>query len=156
MEAEKIGGRFGHEGGELVEANDTVAIAVGLGHHRGELVVGEGMAHLGHGAGELRRRDIAVAVTVEGAEDLEQLLLVDENLLVEVGHDGVQELVELDVSVAVFVHVGEQSVYLIAGGFDSEGAEEGRQLEVREAAVGVHVEAFEYVAELFDLVGFLH
>lgn len=67
-----------------------------------------------------------------------------------------QELVELDVSVAVFVHVGEQRVELVAGGFDSEGTEERRQLQVREAAVRVHVEAFEYFAELFDLVSFLH
>ena len=108
-------------------------------------MVGERVAHLGHGAGELGRRDVAVAVAVEGAEDLEQLLLVDEDVLVEVGHDRMQELVELDISVAVFVHVGEQRVDLVAGGFDAEGTEERRQLEVREAAVGVHVEAVEYV-----------
>ena len=42
---------------------------------------------------------------------------------------------------------------LVAGGrLDAEGAEEGGELQVGEAAVGVHVEPGEDVAELLELI----
>lgn len=42
---------------------------------------------------------------------------------------------------------------LVAGGFDSEGSEQSAELELGEAAIGVHVKAGEDVFELGELVG---
>lgn len=152
-EAKKIGGGLGHDDGELVKANDTVAIGVGLAHHLRELAVRQRVTHFGHGSGELGGGDVAVSVAVEGPENLQELLLVDEHLLAHVGHDGADELVELHGAVAVGVHVGQQDVKLVAGGLEAKGAEKGRQLQLREAAVRIHVEAHEDVLQLLQLLG---
>lgn len=111
------------------------------------------MAHLGHGTGELGGGDVAIAVAIERSEDLQQLLLIDENIVVHVGENGIDQFVEFDGAVAVGIHVGEERVELVAGGLDAEGAEEGAELELGEAAVGVHVEAPENVVQLLELVG---
>lgn len=153
LEAKKTSGRPTQDGGELVKAYDAIPIGVGLVHHVGELAVRQGVAHLRHGPRELGGGDVAVAVPVEGPEHLEQLLLVYENLLViHVGEDGVGELVKLDVAVAVLVHVGEEGVELVPGGLDAERPEEGGELQVGQAAVGVHVEVVEDLSQLLHLV----
>lgn len=152
-EAKKIGGGLGHDGGELAKANDAVAIGVGLAHHLGELAVRQRVTHFGHGSGELGGGDVAVAVAVEGTENLQELLLVDEHLLAHVGHDGSDELVELHGAVAVGVHVGQQDVKLVAGGLEAKGSEKRRQLQVGEAAVRIHVEAHENILQLLQLLG---
>lgn len=33
----KVSGGLGHDGGELIEANDTITVGIGLTHHLGEL-----------------------------------------------------------------------------------------------------------------------
>ncbi|CAL9149835.1 unnamed protein product [Musa hybrid cultivar] len=151
-EAEEFGGGLGHDGGELFEADDTVAVGIGLLHHVGELDEGQRLAHARHGPRQLRRRYEPVAVPVEAAEDLQELLLVDHGLL---GHDGRErrrELVELHGAVAVGVHACEHRVDLVAVGLEAEGAEEGSELQLGQAAVPVHVEAIEYVAQLLQLL----
>lgn len=80
--AEKICGGPGHDGGEFVEANYAIAVGVGLPHHLGKFAVGQRMTHLSHGTGELGGSDEAIAVTIEGFENLHQLLLIDENIVV--------------------------------------------------------------------------
>lgn len=42
---------------------------------------------------------------------------------------------------------------LVAGGLEAEGAEEGGEFELGEAAVGVHVESHEDVLQLLQLIG---
>lgn len=69
-----------------------------------------------------------------------------------VGEDYGDELVELDGSVAVGIHSGEEGVDLVAGELEAEGSEEGGELEQREAAVGVHVEAGEDLLQLVQLI----
>ena len=76
-EAEEVDGGLGHDGGELREADDAVAVGVGLAHHVGELGVADGVAQARHGARELGGGDEAVAVAVQGAEGLGELRLVD-------------------------------------------------------------------------------
>lgn len=110
------------------------------------------MSHLGHRSCELRGGNVSITVAVEGSKNLQELLLVDEDILVHVGHDGGDELVKLDVAVAVVIHVGKEAVELVPGGLDAEGTEERGELQVGEAAIGVHVEAVEYVVELLDLI----
>lgn len=151
--AEEIGGGFGHDGGEFVEANYAVAVNVGESHHLGELAVGKRLAHLGHGTGELGGGDVAIAVAIERSENLQQLFLIDEDIVVHIGENGIDQFLEFDGAVAVGIHVGEERVELVAGGLDSKGAEERPELELREAAIGVHVEAPENVLQLLQLVG---
>lgn len=111
------------------------------------------MTHFGHGSGELGGGDVAVSVAIERPEDLRELLLVDEDLRVHVGQDGGDELVELDGAVSVGVHVGEEDVELVTGGLDAQRPEQGGELELGEAAVGVHIEAHEDVFQLLQLIG---
>lgn len=109
------------------------------------------MAHLRHGTSELRSGDVAIAIAIERSENLQQLLLIDENIVVHVGENGIDEFIEFYRAVAVGIHVGEERMELVAGGFDAEGAEKGAELELREAAVGVHVETPENVVQLLEL-----
>lgn len=152
-QTKKNGGGPGHDGGELLEADDAVTVGVCLPHHLRQLAVRQGMAHLGHRPGQLSRRDVAVAVAVKQPEHLRQLLLVDKDLLGHVGQQGTDQLVKLDRAVAIGVHVGEHGVDLVAGRLEAKGAEEGGELELREAAIGVHVEAREDVPKLLQLLG---
>jgi hypothetical protein len=156
-EAEEVDGGLGHDGGELLEADDAVAVGVGLAHHVGELGVADGVAQPRHGPRELGGGDESVAVAVEGAEGLGELRLVD-------GHGGAAgpqeqrregggELVELHGAVAVGVHGGDERVDLVpGGGAEAQGAEQRRELQHGEAPVAVEVEAEEELAELAQLL----
>ena len=79
-----------------MQAEDAVTVGVGLLHHVAELAVGEGVPHLSHLSGELGGGDVAAAVAVEGAEELNDLVLVEKHLLVDVGEDCADDLVEFD------------------------------------------------------------
>ena len=149
---EKIRGGFSHDGGEFIEANNAVAVGIGLAHHIGEFPVGERMAHFGHGTSELGGGDVAITIAIERSENLHQLLLVDENIIVHIGENGIDEFIEFDGAVAVGIHVGEERMELVAGGFDAEGAEEGAEFELGETAIGIHVETPENVVQLLELV----
>lgn len=135
-----------------MEADDAVAVGISFPHHVAQFSIGKRVAHLGHLSGELGGGDVAVAVAVEGAENLHELILVDEDLFVDVGQNGVNQFVEFDGAVAVGVDVGEKDVDLVTVRFEAEGAEEGGEFEVSEAAVVVHVEAAEDVLQLLELI----
>nr|CAB3477544.1 unnamed protein product [Digitaria exilis] len=156
-EAEEIDGGLGHDGGELLEADDAVAVGVGLAHHVGELGVADGVAHPRHGARELGGGDEAVAVAVEGAEGLGELGLVDGDGGAagpeEQRRQGGGELVELHGAVAVGVHGGDERVDLVPGGrAEPQRPEQRRQLQLGEAPVAVEVEAEEELPELAQLL----
>ncbi|KAA0034510.1 hypothetical protein E5676_scaffold475G00530 [Cucumis melo var. makuwa] len=148
----KIRGGFSHDGGEFIEANNAVAVGIGLPHHLGEFAVGERMPHFRHGTSELGGGDVSITITIERSENLHQLLLIDENIVVHIGENGIDEFIEFDGAVAVGIHVGEERMELVAGGFDAERAEEGAEFELGETAVGIHVETPENVVELLELV----
>ncbi|CAL9133068.1 unnamed protein product [Musa acuminata var. zebrina] len=139
--------------GELLEVDAAVAVGVGLLDHAGELAGGEGVAELGHGVGELRGGDVPVAVAVEHLEQPAELLLGvggfgSDELRGDEGH----ELGELDEAVGVGVGPVDQGFQLVVAGLEADGAEEGAQLQLGEAAVLVAVEGAEDFAKLPQLL----
>jgi hypothetical protein len=145
--------RGGDGARELLEVDPAVAVGVGLLDHPRELLDGERVAELGHGVRELGRGDEAVAVAVEDGEQLPELVLgvwgsVDE----EVGGHERDELGELDEAVGVGVGAGDERVELVGAGLEAQGPEQGAELQLREAAVGVAVEGAEDLPQLLQLV----
>uniref|UniRef100_A0A0A8XUJ0 Uncharacterized protein n=1 Tax=Arundo donax TaxID=35708 RepID=A0A0A8XUJ0_ARUDO len=138
---------------ELLEVDASVTVGVGLLDHAGELLDGEGVAELGHGVCELGGGDESVAVAVEDAEEPAELVLgVGGAIGEEVGGDERDELGELDEAVGVGVGALDERVELVGAGLEPQRAEEGPQLQLRQAPVGVAVEGPEDLAELRQLV----
>ena len=91
-----------HHGHELLEADPSVAVHVGLPHHDVDLGLGQRHLVLLHGLLQLLGRDEAVVVGVEVVERFPEIFL-EGGLLHLVLHQH-QELFELDCPVAVNVH----------------------------------------------------
>ncbi|CAD5194403.1 unnamed protein product [Musa acuminata subsp. malaccensis] len=139
--------------GELLEADAPVAVGVGLLDHAGKLGGGEGVAELGHGVDELCGGDVPVAVAVEHLEQPEELLLGVGGLgRHELRGDEDHELGELDEAVSVGVGPLDEGIQLVGARLEAQGAEEGAQLELGEAAVVVSVEGAEDLPELCQLL----
>lgn len=138
---------------ELLEVDAPVAVGVSLLDHPRELLDGERVAEPGHGVRELGRGDEPVAVAVEDGEEPAELVLgVGGAVGEEVGCHERDELGELDEAVGVGVGAGDERVELVGAGRESQGPEQGPQLQLRQAAVGVAVEGAEDLPELRQLV----
>ncbi|KAG0478801.1 hypothetical protein HPP92_013520 [Vanilla planifolia] len=61
---------------ELLEADEAVAVDVGLDHHMVELFVRQGLTEAVEDGAELRRRDLAVSIGVEFEENSLQFVLL--------------------------------------------------------------------------------
>lgn len=136
-ETEKIGGGFRHNRREFIKTNDTIPITISLPHHLRQLLVSQRLTHFRHSSGEFRGGDVPIPIPIEDPEHLYQLILIHQDLITNVGENRVDQFVEFNGSVPVGIHGGEQSMELIAVGFQTQGAEERRKLEMGEAAVGV-------------------
>jgi hypothetical protein len=147
----KCGGGDGAR--ELLEIDAAIAVGVCLLDHSRELLDGERVAELGHGVRQLGRGDEPVAVAVEDGEELAELVLgVRGPVLEEVGGHERHKLGELDEAVGVGVGTGDERVELVGAGRQAQGPEQGAQLQLRQAAVGVAVEGPEYLPQLRQLV----
>jgi hypothetical protein len=147
----KCGGGDGAR--ELLEIDAAVAVDVCLLDHSRELLDGERVAEPGHGVRQLGRGDEPVAVAVEDGEELAELVLgVRGPVLEEVGGHERHKLGELDEVVGVGVGTGDERVELVGAGRQAQGPEQGAQLRLRQAAVGVAVEGPEDLLQLRQLV----
>lgn len=85
-------------------------------------------------------------------EPAELVLGVGGAVVEELGSDEGDELGELDEAVGAGVRAVDDGVELVGAGLEAEGAEEGAQLQLRQAAVLVAVEGPEDLPQLRQLV----
>jgi len=111
------------------------------------------VAEPGHGVRELGGGDEPIPVAVEDGEELTELVLgVRGPVGEEVGGDERDEFGELYEAVGVGVGAGDERVELVGAGRQAQGPEQGAQLQLRQAAVGVAVEGPEDLPQLRQLV----
>merc|ERR1719478_1408185 len=139
-----------HDLDELLVVDLAVTVNVGLADHLVDLLVGELLAEVGHDVAELSRRDEAVAVLVEDAEGLLELLL-RVGVLHLAGHEGA-ELGEVNGAVAVGIDLVDHVLQLSLGRVLAERAHDGAELLGGDGAITVLVEEGEGLLELSDLL----
>merc|ERR1719181_1347302 len=139
-----------HDLDELLVVDLAVTVNVRLADHLVDLLVGELLAEVGHDVAKLSRRDEAVAVLVEDAEGLLELLL-GVRVLHLAGHQGA-ELREVNGAVAVGIDLVDHVLQLRLGRVLAERAHDGAELLGGDRAVTVLVEEGEGLLELGDLL----
>eukprot|EP01084_Bolivina_argentea_P181929 314162_1 len=139
-----------HHLDELLVVDLAVTVDVGLADHLVDLLVGELLAEVRHDVAELSSGDETVAVLVENAESLLDLLL-GVGVLHLAGHQG-QELGEINRAAAVLVDLVDHVLELSLSGVLAEGAHDGAELLGRDGAIAVLVEQGEGLLELADLL----
>merc|ERR1719217_1112082 len=139
-----------HDLDELLVVDLAVTVNVGLADHLVDLLVGQLLAEVGHDVAQLSRRDEAVAVLVEDAERLLQLLL-RVRVLHLARHEGA-ELREVNGAVAVGIDLVDHVLQLSLRRVLAERAHHGAQLLGGDGAVAVLVEQRERLLELGDLL----
>merc|ERR1711924_206524 len=115
-----------HDLDELLVVDLAVTVNIGLADHLVDLLVGQLLAEVGHDVAELSRGDEAVAVLVEHAEGLLELLL-GVGVLHLARHQGA-ELGEVNGAVAVSVDLVDHVLKLGLGGVLAQGAHHGAKL----------------------------
>merc|ERR1719482_1117653 len=139
-----------HDLHELLVVDLAVTVNVGLADHLVDLLVGQLLAEVGHDVAQLSRRDEAVAILVEDAEGLLELLL-GVGVLHLARHEGA-ELGEVNRAVAVSIDLVDHVLELSLGRVLAERAHDGAKLLGGDGAVTVLVEKGEGLLELSDLL----
>merc|ERR1711910_189913 len=131
------------------ESQDGNGVVTGPDHLI-HLLIGELLSQVGHHVPELSRGDETVAVLVEDAERLPNLLLAVCVLHLP-GHHG-EELGEVDRAVAVGVHLVDHVLQLGLCGVLAQGPHHRSELLGGDGAVAILVEEGERLLELRDLL----
>jgi len=136
-----------HHDLELLERDEAVAVLVDALDHAAALRDGGGLAEAPEDARELGGGDGAVAVGVEDAERVAEVLLDCRRVA---GHRRVQrrELVQADEAVAVRVRLGHHPRHLVVGGRVAQALEQRGELRPRDPTVAVRVELAEHARHL--------
>lgn len=141
------GAASGHHDLEFLEGDEAVAVLVDALDHAAALLDGGLLAEAVEDAGELGGGDGAVAVGVEDAEGVAEVLLDGGRVAAGGGVEG-GELVEADEAVAVGVRLGHHAGELVVGGRVPEALEQRAELGPRDPAVAVGVELAEHPLHL--------
>merc|ERR1712117_692932 len=128
----------------------TVPVNIGFPDHLIHLFIGELLSQVGHHMPELSRGDETVAILVEDAERLPDLLLAVCVLHLP-GHHG-EELGEVDRAVAVGVNLVDHVLQLGLSGVLAQGPHHRSELLGGDGAVAILVEEGERLLELRDLL----
>ena len=143
-------GGGGNDGLELVEVDAVVAVGVDFLHHVRQLFVCQLLPEAFHHELKVFDRDFSVAVDIEDLKALADLLFFV-NVLHVARHE-VQELLKVDLLVAVVVHLVNHIDQLALGRLLPQRLHHRAQLRKRDCAISISVEERKGFFEFSDLL----